>query len=209
MPSARFVFVQAFVGFGVCGFGVEEFDLLFQRSLRDVLIVIIHMAAVRKSIVKLRLAAGLRIRKTANVRFHPLVIHHRRCRMADGAHILLGRRTGDGVTFGTGRMRQSIRRSVFVAGVANALQIVLVFAEFVFGRRAVAVGAIQLSRLVCGNQTFDRAFVGFVSEPGELRRRGRTRSLRAGSHQVIAAPRCADADNEQNCDESFHFYRLG
>lgn len=49
----EFVFIQTLVGFWVGGFGVEEFDLLFQRSLRRVLIVIIHVTAVRKVIVKL------------------------------------------------------------------------------------------------------------------------------------------------------------
>lgn len=106
-------------------------------------------------------------------------------------------------------MRQSVRRSVFVAGVTDGFQIVLVFAQFVFGRSAVTVGAIKLSRLVCHDQAFDRAFVRFVSEPGELGRRGCARSLSAGDDQVITAPRHTDADNEQNCDKSFHFYRLG
>ena len=41
-------------------------------------------------------------------------------------------------------MSTGLFRAVLVTGIANGFQIVLVFAEFVFGCRAVAVGAVIL-----------------------------------------------------------------
>jgi len=138
----KLVFVEFLIGRRVF-LRVVEFDAVFERSSGRVLLEEINVLGVRIIIVKLRRDFAGGIGEAANVGRHlPLINSHRV--VADHAHVALNPRPGVGVAFDAGRMRSFGFQSEFATWIADVFDVALVFAQPVFDRGSVTIGAINL-----------------------------------------------------------------
>lgn len=139
----KLVFVQLLVGRRIL-LRVVKFDSVFERSPGRVLLEEVNVFGVRVVIVELRRRSAVRIGKAADVGRHLARIGRHRV-VADQAHLALDPGSSVGVTFGAGRMSLFGFQSEFAAGIADVFDVAEVFAQTIFRRRSVAVGAINLN----------------------------------------------------------------
>lgn len=149
--------------------GVVKFYPCRERCTGCVLLEEIDMFGVRIIIKELRGASASRVRESTDVGRHLFRVECQSV-VADRAHLARHGRSGEGVTFGAGRMRFLSDEAGFMARITDRSQIMLIFAQFVLHCIAVAIGAIQIDRLRFVDQAFNLAGMRFVCEFREFGR---------------------------------------